>query len=134
MSSPRTPDRLPPTGFHLANARIGIDVVVRAEFVKVGRPVGVLSGFRFAMRQNGLRHEVAFLESDGEYDYLLMVQASDDFDATSRSVLNSELPIDREALQVLGEIGERGRLHLWCGDKPPLEFEQTYRQCPPRAA
>lgn len=46
---------------------------------------------------------MAFLESDGEYDYVLMVQASDDFDATSRSGLNSELPIDREALQVLGE-------------------------------
>ncbi|MCU1686728.1 MAG: hypothetical protein JWQ81_7467 [Amycolatopsis sp.] len=61
-----------------------------------------------AMRQNGLRHEVVFLESDGQNDYLLMVQASDDFDATSRSFLHSNLPIDREALQVLGEIGERG--------------------------
>jgi hypothetical protein len=61
-----------------------------------------------AMRQNGLTHEVVFLESHGNDDYLLMVQASEDFDATSRSFLRSELPIDREALQVLNEIGERG--------------------------
>jgi putative transposase len=26
------------------------------------------------------------------------------------------------------------RLHSWCGDRPPLEFEQTCRECPPRAA
>lgn len=26
------------------------------------------------------------------------------------------------------------RLHSWCGDVPPLEFEQSYWQCPPLAA
>ena len=26
------------------------------------------------------------------------------------------------------------RLHSWCGDVPPLEFEQTYRSRPPMAA
>lgn len=62
-----------------------------------------------AMRQNGLLHEVVFLESHGDEDYLLMVQASEDFDETSRSFLRSELPIDREALRVLSEIGERGK-------------------------
>lgn len=60
------------------------------------------------MRQNGLLYEVVFLESDGNDDYLLMVQASENFDETSKSFLHSELPIDREALQVLSEIGERG--------------------------
>jgi hypothetical protein len=61
-----------------------------------------------SMRQNGLHHEVVFLESHGGEDYLLMVQASDDFAATTRSFLSSDLAIDREAIQVLDEIGERG--------------------------
>jgi putative transposase len=26
------------------------------------------------------------------------------------------------------------RLHSWCGDVPPLEYEQSYRQAPPQAA
>ncbi|MBB3053121.1 hypothetical protein FHS23_004164 [Prauserella isguenensis] len=62
-----------------------------------------------AMNNNGLRHEVVFLGSDADGDYLLMMQASDDFAATTRAFLNSTLPIDREALAVLDDIGERGQ-------------------------
>lgn len=62
-----------------------------------------------AMRGNGLRHEVVFLDDDDQGDYLLIVQASDDFTATTRAFLQSELLIDREALAVLAEIGDRGQ-------------------------
>ncbi|MFI5782572.1 DUF6176 family protein [Nocardia sp. NPDC051570] len=80
------------------------------------RAIGWMRGFGSradeameAMRHNGLRHEAVFLGSDDRGDYLLMVQASDDFAATTRAFLQSELPIDREALAALGEIGQRGQ-------------------------
>ncbi|WP_238014818.1 DUF6176 family protein [Dactylosporangium sp. AC04546] len=59
-----------------------------------------------SMRNNGLLWECAYIER-GEVDVVVLLQCSDDFGETSRRFLGSDLPIDRDAQAVLGEVGEQ---------------------------